>query len=63
MATLKLSIETSNSAFQDEGTEYELARILEALAKRIQNEGATKGQEYVLRDINGNKVGTATFEE
>ena len=60
MENLTLSIDTTNAAFEDTGVESEVARILKALAERIEREGAKAGQEFVLRDLNGNKVGTAT---
>lgn len=49
----KLEIETGNAAFDDEGAAYEIARILRALADRIEN-GDSAGS---VRDVNGNKVG------
>lgn len=66
----RVKIETDNAAFQGEyggddvettaqadETREELARILRQLARDLDN-GA---DAYVLRDINGNTVGTAGF--
>lgn len=59
----KLTIDTSNAAFRDEGDfldEITLAETLEALAKRIRDNGlyASPG----IRDANGNTVGHWTYE-
>jgi len=56
---LKLFIETENAAFDDTPA-TELARILRALATKIERDP----QPYtVLRDINGNRVGECTISE
>ena len=58
MENFTLNIETVNAAF-DNGSTEEIARILRQLAQRLENEGMEAGQEFVLRDANGNKVGSA----
>ncbi|USN14348.1 hypothetical protein KABACHOK_05350 [Brevundimonas phage vB_BpoS-Kabachok] len=50
----KLEIETGNAAFDDGDKAYEIARILRALADRVEN-GDEAGS---VRDVNGNKVGS-----
>ncbi len=60
MENITISIETSNAAFEDAGVNYEVARILSELAARIKNDGMEAGDVIVLRDENGNKVGTAS---
>lgn len=54
--SMSISINTSNAAFAD-CEAYEVARILRELAQRLENNGMES--EIILRDINGNKVGTA----
>jgi hypothetical protein len=49
----RLEIETSNAAFED-GAATETARILRAVAKRIE-QGDLAGEAW---DSNGNRVGT-----
>ncbi len=61
MTTLKVNIGTTGAAFEDAGAEVELARILNVLANRIENEGLKADQEFVLREMNGNKTGTASY--
>ncbi len=53
-----ITIETENAAFGETGelTGFEVARILHRLADDVKNMGLC---EYVLRDINGNRVGNA----
>lgn len=52
-----LTINTDNAAFEDEG-EYEVANILRKAAEIVED-----GEDsFVLRDVNGNKVGTASFD-
>jgi hypothetical protein len=48
-----LKIDTGNAAFEDDPN-YELARILRAVADKVEN-GHADGRCY---DINGNKVGS-----
>jgi hypothetical protein len=57
----KLQIETGNAAFADD-TGAELARILRELARRIEIGMHTSGGATV-RDANGNKVGSWSYEE
>jgi hypothetical protein len=53
---VRITIDTGNAAFDDGNREYEVARILREAADRIEN-GA---EDFTLRDINGNKVGSVT---
>lgn len=59
MSTFRVEIETDSAAFDDDGAGHEVARILRKLAERIEN-GHTSA---ILRDVNGNRVGFATFSE
>lgn len=66
MRTLTLNIELENDAFA-EAPNVEAARILRELATLIADSGDTLTFEPCtlchLRDINGNKVGTAQVVE
>lgn len=55
---LTVEIATDNAAFDPEPG-YELARILRDLADNLEQGSAP--DTFVLRDVNGNKVGTATL--
>lgn len=55
---LNISITMDNAAFS-ESPELEVARILADLAVKVERQGISPGAEYSVRDINGNKVGTA----
>ncbi len=57
--TLHLSLTGAGDAFQDGNHRQETARILRHLVETI--ESGVEGR-FVLRDINGNWVGSATFE-
>lgn len=52
-ADLSLTIETGNAAFEDEGLENEVGRILAAAASKVEEAELY----FSLRDINGNTVG------
>ena len=52
-----ITINTDNAAFEDAG--METSRILRRLADDVESMGLC---EYVLRDINGNRVGNAQEE-
>jgi hypothetical protein len=54
-------IETGNAAFDDDNLEAEVARILRELATFIADEYLPSAK--ALRDINGNRVGTAETVE
>jgi len=60
---LTITINTDNAAF-DEDPCHELARILRAYAHALESEPTvcTLGKTRLLRDINGNPVGRATWE-
>lgn len=57
MITLK--IQTDNAAFED-NPEYEVARILHALAESVESYGLV---DLPAMDFNGNKVGWLRVEE
>lgn len=62
MATITLSIETGNSAFEDNPDE--IKEVFEKAAQKIQD-GLNSGEstfDLYLRDSNGNKVGTVNVE-
>lgn len=61
MATFKLEIETGNAAFEDNGEEHEIGRILIQLGRKMQREEFY--EECKLWDYNGNKVGFAELVE
>lgn len=69
MATFSLRIECDNSAFFPTASDRnaELARILRDLANRLENDSAMSRapdvSEYILRDLNGNRVGKAAIGE
>jgi len=55
MATIELTLQTDNAAFEnDPGTES--ARILRTAADWIEQRGES-GQSHAIKDINGNTVG------
>ena len=54
---LMLTMDMDNAAFGD-APATEAARILRKLARQIQQADDNDG-EFVLMDVNGNKVGTA----
>lgn len=56
---IKIEIVNSGAAFDDESREAEIARILRAVADRIEG-GAICGL-WTLRDINGNFCGNVDF--
>lgn len=62
MASLKLTIDTGNAAFDDEMEGSELARILRDLARTVSGrnggDGAERGNVF---DTNGNRVGSYTI--
>ncbi|WCF11574.1 hypothetical protein NDS46_29960 (plasmid) [Paenibacillus thiaminolyticus] len=57
MEKITITIETCNSAFDDD-VEYEVARILKSLARKLEGEQRPE----ILRDANGNKVGKVEYE-
>ena len=59
MTTFNLTIEANNAAFEDAGAGNEVARILRELADRLEDSPLVDGDEYLLRDYNGNTVGKA----
>ena len=58
-ARLDLNLHSGNAAFEPDTAAHEIARILRALADRI--EGGAEGP-FTLRDVNGNKCGAAHLE-
>lgn len=71
MSAFRVEIETDGAAFDGEhgscgGTSgHEVGRILRELAVYVENNGAWPGgcMTATIRDINGNRVGFATFSE
>lgn len=65
VTTFRLEINCENAAFEGDNLDVEIVRILRKLADRI--EGQTRedlaGETFKLKDINGNTVGEAEFEE
>jgi hypothetical protein len=59
MVTIKFS--TANEAFDVPG--LEIARILHALANRIDSNWTLGGLEYKIQDANGNTVGSFKYTE
>jgi hypothetical protein len=57
--TFTLEINCNNAAFDDEG-HAEVARILRELAERLEADESIK--QVPLQDINGNRVGLASFQ-
>lgn len=55
---ITIEIETDNAAFE-ENAGCEVKRILQTLIKRIEDWPGQNAFEIGLRDINGNKVGSA----
>ncbi len=55
--TLKIEIKMDNAAFSESGSE--VARILTTWAEEIEHYDLKSGEQYIFRDFNGNKVGTA----
>jgi hypothetical protein len=57
-----LTIDCDGAAF-DGQVDDEVARILIDVADTLQYNGIRDGESYSLRDLNGNRVGTAAFSE
>jgi len=55
--TFNLSLDMDNAAFVDAPSGAELARILRALADRLDGEPTPAGSGGKLRDVNGNTCG------
>jgi hypothetical protein len=64
MPTLRLTLKLDNEAFTVEaGGGYEVARILRKVADDLQpynNVASLRGTFCMLRDVNGNQVGSVT---
>jgi sulfur carrier protein ThiS len=58
--TFKLTINCDNDAFYGEQKHEELARILREIADALEEYGGLMGT--VVRDVNGNTVGKASFK-
>jgi hypothetical protein len=63
MTKFTIEIDCGNAAFGDDDAEVndEVARILRRAAELLQDSGTQ--ESIVLRDINGNRVGSAKFED
>lgn len=66
---LRITIETDNAAFADDGGSHtpfsrgaEVARILRALATKVDATGIDANADRPLYDFNGNNVGSMTTE-
>jgi hypothetical protein len=55
----RLQFATTNSAFEGAARPLEIARILRALADKIEAEGVEPNAHTLLHDCNGNGVGSA----
>lgn len=56
---INLELTTDNAAFEDNGIDFEVSRILKKLADSISEKGFEADSVFILRDTNGNKVGEA----
>lgn len=56
---LKIIINLDNAAFGDGNTGNEAGRILQGLANRMIGRELDAGDGYILKDVNGNRVGEA----
>lgn len=56
---MRITINTGDAAFEGQNKEIEVSRILKELAQEIEHKGIRK---YLLRDINGNRVGYMEVE-
>ncbi|MBX6192200.1 MULTISPECIES: hypothetical protein [Pseudomonas] len=56
MAIFTVRFDTDNEAFDGAGRDYEIARILRAIADKVEGFGCS-GFFETIRDINGNDVG------
>lgn len=63
MSIFKISIDCSNAAFDENEVDrdWELARILRAVAARVEDGSAGKAKD--IHDANGNPVGQFWLEE
>ena len=62
MAKLTLTIDRDNAAFDDGNDGRELARILRALASRLEGDAVGFGGDVSLFDLNGNRVGACLLD-
>lgn len=51
---MKIEFKTGNEAFSGDSFDFEVARILRDVASKIET-GVTEG---IIRDVNGNTIGT-----
>jgi hypothetical protein len=58
----KLEFTCDNAAFDGDDRAHEIARILLALARRIEGEGINTNADIPVRDINGNRIGRAILK-
>jgi len=59
----ELHIGTEGAAFEGEGRDAEIARILKKLARRLEQDELTAEEPLRLFDANGNRVGFAVLTE
>lgn len=58
---IKIQIDCDNAAF-DAPTDFEIARILREIADQAEDHGVD-GIKVIIRDVNGNQVGTVVIVE
>lgn len=56
MSAFIVKFDTDNDAFEGAGRDYEIARILRAMADRIEDHGCPTAPA-IVRDVNGNNIG------
>lgn len=59
MSHTSIYFNMENDAFQEEARNHEAARILRKIADNI--ESGIQDEETIVRDVNGNTVGTVEF--
>jgi len=57
---IRIEINTDNAAFSEGDYQFEIARILQELAVNMEYNGIHYGEDQVIRDVNGNVVGSMT---
>ena len=60
---LIITIKMDNAAFEDQGKEYEVSRILQRLAGDIATSAITEIDGLSLRDLNGNTIGECAIRD
>lgn len=60
---LKVQFSTDNAAFDGEARNLEIGGMLRDLANRIERLECHEGAQWIIRDRNGNRVGTLELSE